>query len=304
MARILRTLCISIVVCTATMITEAQSQKVNDSLIVSTEWLSKHLNDESLVLLQVGEKDEYTAAHIPRAQFIQTSDVSTPRGQGLSLQLPPVEELKATFEKFGVSDKSRIVIYFSKDWLSPTARIFMTLDYLGLGNQTSILDGGLPAWRSEGKPVTTEVVTPKKGTLNPKPRTNLVVDAKWVKENLSTPNVKILDARAPQFYSGADKGRMPRGGRIPGARSIPFSSLVEEGSNKFKSASALRELFNAADVKSSSKVATYCHIGQQASLLYFAARYLGYDAHLYDGSFEEWSNQTDLPVETGPEVKP
>ena len=80
--------------------------KVRSSMIVTTEWLAKHLNDKSLVLLQVGDRKEYEAAHIPGAQFIQTSDISTPRGQGLNLELPPVEQLKATFEKLGISDHS------------------------------------------------------------------------------------------------------------------------------------------------------------------------------------------------------
>src|SRR5512132_2833334 len=100
---------------------EAQERKphVRESMIVSTEWLAQHLKDESLVLLQVGEKAEFQAGHIPGALFITTADISTPRGEGLSLELPPVGQLKATFEKLGVSDKSRIVIYFSKDWVSP-----------------------------------------------------------------------------------------------------------------------------------------------------------------------------------------
>jgi thiosulfate/3-mercaptopyruvate sulfurtransferase len=178
----------------------------------------------------------------------------------------------------------------------------MTLDYLGLGDRTSILDGGLPAWRSEGKPVTEEVVETKKGNFTPHLKSNLVVDAAWVKNNLNNSNVRILDARASQFYTGAEQGRMPRGGHIPMARSIPFSSLVEE-SNKFKTPAALQDLFKAADVKPSNTVATYCHIGQQATLLYFVARYLGYDAHVYDGSFEDWSNRSELPVEKSKEGK-
>ena len=292
-----RILLISLVTFLAVTSLQAQAVKVNESLIVSTDWLAKHLDDDSLVLLQVGEKDEFIAAHIPRAQFIQTADISTPRGQGLTLEMPSVDQLKATFEKLGVTDKSRIVIYFGKDWVTPTARVFLTLDYLGLGNRTSILDGGLPAWRAENRPVTAEVFEPKKGTLTPHPNTKLIVDAVWVKNNLSDANVRILDARAPQFYTGAEKGRMPRGGHIPQARNIPFSSLVEESSNKFKSPTALKELFNQAEVKPKTSVATYCHIGQQASLLYFVARYLGYDAHVYDGSFEDWSNRAELPVE-------
>ena len=250
--------------------------KVQESLIVSTDWLAKHLNDDSLVLLQVGDKAEFEASHIPGAQFISTADISTPRGSGLILELPPVEQLKATFEKLGVTDKSRIVVYFGKDWVTPTARVFMTLDYLGLGDRTSILDGGLPAWRAEGKAVTAEVRTPKVGRFTPKPNTKLVVDAAWVSANLNKPGVAIVDARASKFYTGAEAGQMPRAGHIPSAKSIPFDSVVEEN-NKFKSATVLRGLFNTAGIKPGDSVATYCHIGQQASLLYFVARYLGYE---------------------------
>jgi len=268
-------------------------------LIVSTEWLAHHLKDDSLVLLQVGTKDEFTAAHIPGAQFIQLADISTPRGQGLALELPEVSQLQTTFEKLGVMDKSRIIVYFSKDWVTPTTRVFFTLDYLGLGERTSILDGGLPAWLAEKRPVTTEEAIPRMGHITPRPNKQLVVDAAWVKNNLNKPGVMILDARASKFYTGEDAGRMPRGGHIPGAKNIPFETVVEE-SNKFKSVESLRQLFNSAGIKNGDSVATYCHIGQQASLLYFVARYLGYDAHLYDGSFEDWSQRTELPVEKSP----
>ena len=280
---------------------EAQTPKMDESLIVTTDWLANNINDDLLVILHVGDKNEYLAGHIPRAQFIQTSDLAI-SAQGLTLELPPVEQLKATLEKFGISNNSRIVVYFGNDWVSPTTRIFMTLDYMGLGGRTSVLDGGLPAWRGEGKPVTEEIVEPKKGNLTPHPKKDLVVDAAWVKSNLNNSNVRILDARAPQFYTGAELGRMPRGGHVPTARNIPFSSLIEE-SKKFKSVTTLQELFKVAEVKPSNTIATYCHIGQQATLLYFVARYLGYDARVYDGSFEDWSNRSELPVEKSKETK-
>src|SRR6266545_4507224 len=106
---------LTLTVFTAILIAPSNSNaqpKVRSSMIVSTEWLAKHLNDDSIVLLQVGDKKEYEAAHIPGAQFIQTSDISTPRGQGLILELPPVEQLKSAFEKLGVRDESRIIVYF------------------------------------------------------------------------------------------------------------------------------------------------------------------------------------------------
>ncbi len=276
--------------------------KVRDSMIVTTEWLANHISDDGLVLFQVGDKKEYEAAHIKGAQYIQTSDISTPRGSGLILELPPVDQLKATFEKFGVTDKSRVIVYFSKDWVTPTSRVYFTLDYLGLGDRTSILDGGLPAWVAEKRAVTTEVITAKPGNFTPHPNSKLVVDAAWVSGNINRPGVAILDARDTKFYTGESAGNMPRAGHIPSAKSIPFGTLVEDSNNKFKSPDALRALFNTAGVKAKDSVATYCHIGQQASLLYFVAKYLGYDAHLYDGSFDDWSKRADLPIEKSESV--
>ena len=126
----------------------AQSSKsrVRESMIVSTDWLAKHLNDDSLVLLQVGEKKEYDEAHIPGAQFIQLQDISTPRGQGLILELPSVDQLKTAFEKLGVTDKSRIIVYFGKD-MGHAHGECSDSDY-GSGAIARQSDGGLPAWRA------------------------------------------------------------------------------------------------------------------------------------------------------------
>src|SRR5947207_4045319 len=163
--------------------------RIRDSMIVSTEWPAKHLNDADLVLLQIGDKKEYDAAHIKGAQYIQISDISTPRGSGLILELPPVDQLKATFEKFGVTDKSRIVVYFSKDWVTPTSRVYFTLDYLGLGDRSSILDGGLPAWIAEKRDVTTAGSSPRVGSFTPRADPKLVVDASWVSGNINKPGI-------------------------------------------------------------------------------------------------------------------
>lgn len=270
----------------------------NGSLLVSTAWLAEHLKDPSLVLIQIGPKEEYEAEHIPGAQFLSYMDISTPHGKGLTLELPPVDELKSTLEKFGISNTSRIVLYFGKEWVSPTTRVYFTLDYLGLGNQTSILDGGLPAWRSESRPITQDVPKVQPGSFTPHPKPNVVVDAVWVHSNLKNPLVAVIDARAPQFYSGASAGSMKRAGHIPGAVNVPSSSLVDD-TNKLKDPDALRTMFKEAGIKPSSHVVSYCHIGQQASLVYFVAKYLGYDVSLYDGSWEDWSARPEFPVMTG-----
>jgi thiosulfate/3-mercaptopyruvate sulfurtransferase len=267
------------------------------SLMVSTTWLADHLKDPSLVLIQIGPKEGYEAGHIPGARFLSPMDISTPSGKGLTLELPQVEELKSTLERLGISNDSRIVLYYGSDWVSPTTRVFFTLDYFGLGERTSILDGGLPVWRAEGHSVTKEVPRIQPGSLTPHPRPSVVVDAAWVNSNLNNRSVTIVDARAPEYYSGTSAGRMKRAGHIPGAVNIPYSSLLDD-SNKVKTPDELRAAFQAAGIKPGSHIVSYCHIGQQATLVYFVAKYLGYEPSLYDGSFEDWSARAELPVTT------
>ncbi|MDH3495004.1 MAG: rhodanese-like domain-containing protein, partial [Acidobacteriota bacterium] len=107
--------------------------------------------------------------------------------------------------------------------------------------------------------------------------------------------IAIVDARSPKYYTGADKGSMPRAGHIPNARNIPYDSFVTDD-NYFKSIKDLQALFDNAGVIKKEPVVTYCHTGQQASLAFFVARMLGYPVRLYDGSFQEWSNSEERVV--------
>lgn len=278
----------------------AAGNSESNSMLVSTAWLAEHLNDRSIVVINIGPRASYDAGHIPGARFVEMSSLAA-TGQPLTLELPPVENLKSSFEDLGVSDNSRIVICFLANYVAPATRVYFTLDYLGLGKQTSLLDGGFEAWRAEGRPTTTDSPTIKRGTITPHPRPELVVDAAWVSANLNKPTVAIVDARAPEFYTGANPGRMPRAGHIPSAVNVPFSSLAEE-SNKLRDSATLKKVFDEAGIKPGKQVVSYCHIGQQATLIYFVAKYLGYDARLYDGSFEDWSRRSELPV-VGPSTK-
>lgn len=271
----------------------------DEPMLVSADWLAKHIDDKNLVLLHVGDKKEFDAGHIPGAQFVQRGDFSTPSGEGkLILQLPPVEQLKAAFEKFGVSDNSRIVIYFSNRQITPATRVYFTLDYLGLGGKTSLLDGGVDEWTKLGKALTTEVKTPAPGKFTPRPNAALVAEAAWVKDNLNSPKVAVIDSRLPNFYSGKDNAGMPRAGHLPGARNLPFTTLmVSDADMKLKDRDSLKKLLQEAGVGKGKTVVTYCHIGQQATLGYFVAKMLGYNARLYDGSFDEWSRNAEWPIE-------
>jgi thiosulfate/3-mercaptopyruvate sulfurtransferase len=266
----------------------------SNSMLVSTSWLAEHMGDRSLVIINIGPRASYDAGHIAGARFLEMSSIAV-SGQPLTLELPPVEKLKSSFEELGVSDNSRVVICFLANYVTPATRVFFTLDYLGLGKQVSLLDGGFEAWRAEGRTITTEAPVVKRGTITPRPRPELVVDAAWVSANINKPKVAIVDARAPEFYTGASAGRMPRAGHIPSAVNVPFSSLADDA-NKLKDSATLKKIFADAGIKSGTEVVSYCHIGQQASLIYFVAKYLGYDARLYDGSFEDWSKRSELPV--------
>ena len=268
------------------------------TLLVTARWLADHANDPELVILAIGQKAEFDKGHIPGAQFLDYNSIvlRATSGRPNSYEMPAMSDLADVFRGFGVSNNSRVVLYMTKDSISPATRVYLTLDAMGLGAQSSFLDGGFRAWQSEKGPVTTEVRERKPGKLEPCAQSDVIVDMAYVKSNLRHPGVTIVDARTPNFYSGETPGRNQRPGHIPGAASIPYMTLLDDQGN-FKSPEALQQQFQAAGVKQGGRVVSYCHIGQQATVVYFAARYLGYDARLYDGSFEEWSRHTELPVE-------
>ena len=272
-----------------------------EPMLVTVDWLADHLSDPSLVLLQIGNKKDYDKGHIPGAQILEYESISTPHNhaQGLMLELPPVEQLVSVFERLGVSNRSHVILYFGTDWVTPTTRVYWTLDYLGLGDRTSILNGGLVAWQATHHPVSNEVKQPAKGSITPAPRKEIVADAEWVSGHLNKPTVTIIDARTHEFYNGSQSDGNPRDGHIPSATNISYLDVIDQDNNKFKSQDALKELFRTAGLKPGNLMVSYCHIGQRATVLYFTAKMLGYDAKMYDGSWEDWSHGKDLPIVTG-----
>lgn len=274
----------------------AQSAPPTAPMTVTADWLKNNINDPKLVVFHIGQKAEYDAAHIPGAVYLSMQDLSAPAvPDGLALELPDVDQLKATLEKFGVSNDSRIVLYFGKDWVSPTTRAYYTLDVYGLGGNTSMLDGGMPAWVAAGSAVTKDVPARAAGKLTLQRNEKLLATADRLKSSLKSTGVKIIDARNTEFYDGSRAGNMPRAGHIPGASNLPFNTFTDE-SNKLKDDATLRKMFTDAGVKPDDEVVTYCHIGQQGTAAYFAAKKAGFKVALYDGSFQEWSRLADAPV--------
>ncbi len=278
-----------------------------NGVIVSTKWLSAHLNDPDLVILEIGENDKFEKEHIPGAHFISLDMISTPRRSGLSLEIPSLSKLDSTFQNLGVNQNSKVVLYYGLDWVSPTTRVFFTLDYLGFRNQTSILDGGLPAWKKDGFKTTSEITVIKPGNIHGKPQDNFVVKADWLKENLNNPNVAVVDGRETELYTGEDNtwtkpdGTVmtfyDRPGHITGAISIPFTDFTTDSiPHYFKSQKELESIFSENGISKDQYVINYCMVGQKATVNFFVAKLLGYKTSLYDGSYQEWDKRKDLPV--------
>ena len=279
-----------------------------DSLLVSTSWLAGHLSDRNLVVLSIGAggsaRADYDKGHIPGAQFLEYMDTHVMQSSaGLTLEMSPIADLVKVFGKVGVTNDSRIVLYAPKQLDAAVARVYVTLDAMGFGARTSILNGGTPVWQAEGRPVTTEVRKVTPGKLDPCPQSDVIADLAYVRANLHHAGVDIVDARLPVYYTGAEIPGGQRAGHIPGASNINFNSLVDP-KGQLLPVETIQAKFRDAGIKAGDRVVSYCHIGQQASLIYFVARYLGYDARLYDGSWEEWSRNADLPAELSAKATP
>lgn len=258
-------------------------------MVVSAQWLVDHLKDPKVVVLHVAEKEsDYRRGHIPGARFLSTDDFV----EGDVAELPSADKLKAVFEKLGVSDDTRVVIYTTA-WPPTAGRAYYTLDYIGHGDKTSLLDGGVEHWLAEKRPTSSETpaVTPGKLTLHVHPEVRALLDeAKKATEADSKET--LVDSRPPRRY---------RDGHPAGALPVYWQeTLVDPKDNPvFLSPEKLKALFESRGIKPGKKLVTYCEIGLQASHMYFVAKYLGYDAAMYDGSMHEWSMVNNLPLVKG-----
>ncbi len=292
---VMRTFIVVAVLSFASLCWAGDGAAAHPEMVVTAQWLAEHLKDPKVVILHVADKkSDYVRGHIPGAKFLLTDDFV----EGDDAELPPVDKLKDVFEKLGISDDTRVVIYTTA-WYPMAGRAYYTLDYLGHGDKTSLLDGGIEHWMLEKRPVAAQEDTQAtRGHLTPKVHSEVraqLAEAKQITEDTEKSKI-LVDARPEQGY---------KAGHLAGSTHVYWQeTLVDPKQDPvFLSPDKLRALFDSRGIKKDQKVVTYCVIGLQASHLYFVAKYLGYDVAMYDGSVHEWSMVNNLPMVKGSSPK-
>jgi thiosulfate/3-mercaptopyruvate sulfurtransferase len=278
----------------------ASARTQTPDVLVSTEWLAGHLNDESLVLLHVGMgRENLPAAFIPGARFLDYRAIVT-EVNGLSVEFPPAAELQRVFRSVGVSNDKHVVVYGSGA-AHLAARVFVTLEYLGHRGKTSVLDGGFEMWQWEGRPTVPRPVEATPGSFVPRVRDDVLISAAEIVQSLDDPDFTLIDARPAAEYTGERIGRNPRGGHLPGAYNLYWEDLlISRDEPRLTNLDDVRARFQEARASQDGVVVSYCQIGMRASYTYLISRYLGYDARFYDGSWMDWAGRSELPAVQGP----
>lgn len=288
-----------------------------DEMLVTTEWLERHLDDPEVIVLHVGYSPEaadaagrhdYEDGHIPRALFVRWSHIAAPRN-GLPNEVPPLQDLVAGFRRLGIDENRRVVLYDTGGGLE-AARAYVALDYVGLGTKAAFLDGQWKKWWKEERPVWREDPKVEPSRFVPRLRPEIFVhrpaieDVAWMAARPGGTAV-LIDARPEEEFTGKKAGKgVSRPGHIPGAVSVCWMRNIESRENPvLRPDEELRWIYESAGVRPGKIAVAYCRTGVQASHTYFTLKYLGYTARLYDASFVEWSASDSLDVGMGEEAR-
>ena len=273
-------------------------------VLVTTDWLAEHLNDDGVVVAEVDENpDLYDEGHIAGAVKLHWRD---------DLQDPVERDLvdKPTFERLlterGIANDTTLVLYGDKNnWFAAYA--YWYLKIYGHGD-VRILDGGRQKWADEGRVFTTKTPQPQETDYKASDRDESIRTYRdAVRAQIGEQSKALVDVRSPQEYAGDliappgyEQEGAQRGGHIPTAASIPWATAVcDDGT--FKGADELRELYEGKGVTPEKEVTAYCRIGERSAHTWFVLReLLGYETvKNYDGSWTEWGNLVDVPIEKG-----
>ncbi|NNK13275.1 MAG: hypothetical protein HKP52_03470 [Desulfofustis sp.] len=265
------------------------SSKVEESRVVTIEWLNEHLDDENLVILDARKESEYEHGHIPGAINLDpnaTEGLRTDPYSEMPLTIEEDETLAETLGEYGIGIDDHIVVYAKRGM--DAGFLLGILEYAGAEN-ISILNGGIIAWELADYEVSDEEPDWEEKTFAIKSRKNLLVDTEYIEENLDNPAIKIVDVRVMQQSKGLiGHGLADRPGSIPGSVKFPLPGLFMDDSY-LKSPEELLWVLRERNIRPNQTIVVSCNTGNWAAAAMFMLRYLGYqDVKLHDESWINW----------------
>ncbi len=268
-------------------------------LLVDPTWLEERLGQVGrLRAVDFREESDYWEGHIEGAVNLWKTDI-TRETDGIPNMVAPQEIIEGVLGSAGIGNEHTVVAYGAAGniWSS---RLFWTLEYYG-HQDVKLLNGGIKYWRALQKELTRTPPDVPLAEFNAQPKPELLATAEWLLENLDNPEVQILDARSPEEYTGEKVlPNTDRGGHIPGAVLVEWKEAIDWEDETFKPYPQLEEIYTKAGLSREKTIVTYCQTGIRAAHSYFTLRLLGYPkVRLYDGSWIEWANREELPIEAG-----
>jgi len=277
--------------------------------LVTTDWLAAHLADPHVRILDSSFKqpgitptarEDYDAGHIPGAVFFDIDDVAEP-GTSLPHMIPSPERFSAKMAERGIGNGDKVIVY-DANGLSSAGRAWWLLRLFGHDN-VALLNGGLPGWKAEGRPLETATPAIPQRQFTARFDPDLVRSKAAVMANVESRREQVIDARSAGRFDGSAEETWPgrRRGHIPGSRNLPFDQVTDPNTKQLKNAAELTALFDGAGVALDRPIVASCGSGVTACALAFAAYLLGRDrVAVYDGSWSEWGLPDGPSIETGP----